>query len=367
MRQDEIVQIAGIEISASKERTNLMTKCVIVGFGRIGKEVLEQARKAGYKDVAWFTSTGVSGQFNYGSTQYEKGTPEQVANGIKRVCSEHDVRIAFVAIPSSGDGAMELAIMQAFIAHDVRIVVAGKASLSQRFRDLEPHIDMIGSDAAVGGGTGVLPSIEQNILPLDPSPITLKGVFNGTMNYILSGRWRRRPMDALLWEAQQLGYAESTFGTHNVALRLFCDELADVRKKTVIVINRTLRRRLGTILVPDDIQHVPLTEESLESYVCEGARCKYVVQVSTESMRFPGSEDAPGSLRLDTPELHVRAGFCHVPADSALDKWLPDGVGNAVEISQGGSHVLVSGEGAGPVTTARRMILNAHRLMQACR
>lgn len=340
-----------------------MTKCVIIGFGRIGKEVLEQARKAGYKDVAWFTSTGVSGQFHYGSSQYDKGTPKQIAEGIRRVCDQHDVRLAFVAIPSSGDGTMELAIMQALISCNVRIVVAGKAALSQRFRDLEPHIDMIGSDAAVGGGTGILPSIEQNILLLDPSPIMLKGVFNGTMNYVLSGRWRHRPMDALLWEAQKLGYAEPTFGTHNAAFGLFSDEIADVRKKTVIVINRTLRKRIGAILVPDDIPYVPLTEAALESYTCEGARCKYVVQISTESSRFPGDESAPGSLKLDMDGLHVHAGFCHVPADSAIDKWLPDGVGNAVEISQGGNHVLVSGEGAGPVATARRMVLNAHRLL----
>lgn len=338
--------------------------CIIFGNGRIGKELMIQANERGYKVVGVVTRSHLLDTASSGTELFGiRAHPENMLKTILPFCDQKQVALAFFAIPSGGNGAAECMLMRPFVMNGIPVITAGKSAMANRFGDLEAYEKLIGCDASVGGGTGFLPTLEQNIIYDEREPITIKGVFNGTMNYILSGRWGGRLVEAVLREAIVQGYAEPVpEGQKPNAHTIFLDEIEDVKKKVTITQVRALRRRMGRMIKLDEFKTVPLGEKDLDGYLAESARVKYVVEMSTEEFRPEIDENAPGSISLHTSGLNVVGGFCNVPADSALDRWLPDGVGNAFKIIQGGNEILVSGEGAGPKVTARRMILNAHRL-----
>lgn len=341
-------------------------KCVIVGYGRIGRELKIQAESVGYQVVAYTTSKRITMYTGHSEDFEVPGDPTSIRAKLVPFCKKEDVQLAFFAIPSGGDGSDELNLMRPFLTNRIPVVTAGKAAMANQFNALENDIHLIGCDASVGGGTGFLPTLDQCIIANDRSPITIKGVLNGTMNYILSGIWEGRPMHAVLREAIDLGYAEPfAEGQKPDALTVFRDEIGDVTKKVAITVNRGLRQSIGFSILPNDIRATDLTEKALMRYAQENARMKYVVQISTEDFTPIVDEKAPGSISLHQAALHIVGGFCHVPAGSPLDGWLPHGVGNAFKISQGGGEILLSGEGAGPRATARRMVLNANRLAPA--
>lgn len=350
---------------------------VIFGAGNVGNEIRHQAEVLGHTVVAQFRSgsvtlggkligSGRSGRVVGGTTTQFSGKDsiEDVDAQMHRICQMHPITFAPLAMPSGGDGGFEAELMKRLVNGGLLPVTAGKAAFANRFAELEDIVDSIGCDAAVGGGIGIIPKLEEDLMVEDPSPIVGQYVTNATLNYILSGRWRRRPMNMLIQEACDLGYAEpESDGGLPTSFRVFTVEIDDVRKKNVILVNRIFRKRIGRILTFEDIKLTQLTEAALASYTAESARYKYVVYLSTEP--FESCEIDPtasGSISFDMDGLHIAGGFKHVPADSALDKWLPDGVGNAFEFEQAGNPILASGEGAGRVPTARRVLLNMMRM-----
>ncbi|HEY4488851.1 MAG TPA: hypothetical protein VJB97_05025 [Candidatus Paceibacterota bacterium] len=349
---------------------------VIFGAGNVGSELRRQAEALGHTVIAQYRSN----QFIEGGRLIVSGRERTVEDGrivrynslndvavvrdFKRFTDTYGFRYVLSAMPSGGDGAFEADLLRICAQMHKSPITAGKAAIANRSAELEDILDKVGCDAAVGGGIGIIPKLEQDLMLDDPAPISGQFVANATMNKILSGRWRREPMDRLIHECCTLGYAEpESDGAMPSASRVFTVEIDDVRKKIVILVNKILRRRIKAILKFEDIKLTPLTESALAAYTAESARYKYVVYLSTVPFNPPEIDrKEPGSVWFTMNGLHIVGGFRHVPADSALDKWLPDGVGNAFEFEQAGNPTLASGEGAGRIPTARRMLLNMMRM-----
>ena len=349
---------------------------VIFGAGNVGGELRRQAEALGHTVVAQYRRN----QLIVGGTFAIVGGKPDIVDGhiirynrlndiaIRRDFARFDEKYGFryvlSAMPSGGDGTFEAELLRVSTEMRKSPVTAGKAAIANQSEQLEDILDKIGCDAAVGGGIGIIPKLEQDLMLDDPAPISGQFVANATMNKILSGRWRREPMNRLIHECCTLGYAEpESDGAMPSAFRVFTVEIDDVRKKIVILVNKILRRRIKAILKFEDIKLTPLTESALAAYTAESARYKYVVYLSTVPFNPPEIDrKEPGSVWFTMNGLHIVGGFRHVPADSALDKWLPDGVGNAFEFEQAGNPTLASGEGAGRIPTARRMLLNMMRM-----
>ena len=96
----------------------------------------------------------------------------------------------------------------------------------------------------------------------------------------------------------------------------------------------------------------------LRHVTAQNSRMKYVASMGTDDRPLVGLNDgAPGSLSAKLGNIFVRAGFCHIPQGSAMDRWVPDdGPGNAVNLDQGGFPLILSGEGAGPDATVGSMM-----------
>jgi homoserine dehydrogenase len=92
------------------------------------------------------------------------------------------------------------------------VVTANKAVVAQHGPELEAVARRTGAafrfEAAVGGGIPVLGPLASDLAANEI--IQVRGIVNGTTNYILTSMARdRRPYDEVLRDAQELGYAEA--------------------------------------------------------------------------------------------------------------------------------------------------------------
>ncbi|MEE8434588.1 MAG: homoserine dehydrogenase, partial [bacterium] len=102
-------------------------------------------------------------------------------------------------------------VLQA-LDRDKPVVTANKALLAERAREIFTKVyekDLpIGLEASVAGGIPVLRSLKEGLS--GDRIIEISGIVNGTCNYILSKMTAEgAPFDAVLAEAQSLGYAEA--------------------------------------------------------------------------------------------------------------------------------------------------------------
>jgi len=123
----------------------------------------------------------------------------------------NDPRIDIVVELIGGDGIAREAVLRA-IDNGKHVVTANKALIALHgntiFQNAQQRGVMVAFEAAVAGGIPVIKSIREG---LAGNRIEwLAGIINGTCNYILSAMGEAGgDFDAVLREAQQLGYAEA--------------------------------------------------------------------------------------------------------------------------------------------------------------
>jgi homoserine dehydrogenase len=342
-----------------------MTKKVLIfGAGNIGTEAAAQLRREGY-DVA---GTVRRRRIEFPDMDPYELTDSDSAGEVVRaalnICGKPDVVVS--AMPGSV-AAFENELLIRFAGGGIPFVTAAKVALASNFSRLSPHLDRIGRNATVGGGTMMLDFMRQRLRLSNGLDADVHLVINGTMSYVMSNRWKNRPMEALLRECVALKYAEpSPSGEIPSALELFQGEIKDVVWKTLIVLNDIFFARTNTNASYDDFKIVPLDEQALQRYTASGVRRKYVVRITTKSMESEIERNAPGSIEAvigRNKRVYVHGGFCEIPEGSAFSRWVPDvGPGNAVQIEQGGLVSMTSGDGAGPLATCMSIMHDVRTL-----
>lgn len=337
-------------------------KVVIFGAGGIGSEAKRQVQEAGMELVGMFSKRArfvddVIEPFD------KPGDVEEVLYHLRRLCEVRSVDLGLLAIPSGGDGSTELRYIQTLRGYGADVVTAGKSAVANKFAELMPSLYNVGTTATVGGGTRILPFLKGWLDLTKPFSIGL--VVNGTMSKISSDVWRGRGLDAASKEAVRLKYAEPDPDGKPDPLKIFSGEIEDVQKKLTIIRNIVLREMIG-VGTPEDIKVVPLDMPYLRTATAQNSRMKYVASIGTEDLPIEGlDEGSPGSLSAKLGDVYVKAGFCHIPQGSAMDRWVPDdGPGNAVKLDQGGLPLVLSGEGAGPEATVGSMMKDAFSLLR---
>ena len=194
-----------------------------------------------------------------------------------------------------------------------------------------PHLEQVAArhgasfrySAAVGGGVPMIETLDE---ALKAGPVTrLRGVLNGTCNFVLDRLARGVPFHTAVSEARRLGYAEA-----NAARDLHGDDAAD---KLRILARRAFGPRDGTL--PIGREKLSPAEPGRFSADSEGS---VVRQVATF---LPGQG---GLVRLEK-----------LPADDFLAG--TDGEENRLLISlAGGRELRVTGKGAGRWPTAESVL-----------
>jgi homoserine dehydrogenase len=135
-----------------------MVKVVVVGGpkGTMSGALIERLEKEGLKVVCSLT-----GRYVWVGNDQVKGyisraeTEEEIAVHLAPYIE--GVKVAFIAIPTSGKGEIELAYMRYFLSRGIYVVTFAKGALAYHYAELKPHLHMIGRYATVGGRTLILP------------------------------------------------------------------------------------------------------------------------------------------------------------------------------------------------------------------
>lgn len=249
--------------------------------------------------------------------------------------------VAFLAIPS-GDGVEALGYIRHFAGQGVPIVTCEKGALAERFDEIRPLLAKVGFDAAVGGGTRMLPYLRSR--PRDQI-VSLSGVLNGTLNFLADELTRGVAPEAAAAEALRLRYAEPGAGTFE---EIVASEIGDLSRKARIVANVS---GLADTIAPT---------LALDAHAAARALAE-----ASASRRFAfslGKQERPAvvSARFALGEWCGQVGVFEV---AHLPFQAPRGVENVLAIEEATGTYAVYGPGAGPEATASAMVENAKELL----
>ncbi|MFL5664874.1 MAG: homoserine dehydrogenase, partial [Ktedonobacteraceae bacterium] len=184
-------------------------------------------------------------------------------------------------------------------------------------------------EATVMAGTPVLSTIREGMVGAQISAI--RGILNGTTNYILSAMAAGRDYAEVLAEAQAQGYAEA-------------DPTADVEGYDALAKTLILAAVVfGQPLKPEQVARqgiTGITRENMQMAMQNGKRIKLIA-----------------SLRLDTEsgKLEAQVEPVELPLSDPLARI--DGVTNAITVqSDTLAEITVIGPGAGRLQTAQGLL-----------
>lgn len=343
-----------------------MAKIAVIGHGNIGRHIVRIAAKYGHEVVCVVTRSGIQDAQEDAVQSFQAFRGEDtIAECVAGYAKSQDVRAALLAIPSGGDGAIESAYIRALIRRGVKVVTAGKSALANRFDEIAPHLDELGFDATLGGGT-MIPSFLRQYLFVDRDcPFVLTMVVNGTLNYAQTRVREGVGADQIVDEALRLGFAEPPSNGESLdALKLYKGELPDVARKLAICCNTCIRELTDRTVTQEDFKPTEFTEDDLAHVMSTSSTYVYLVRLCLRErdLEFFREVKLGGSIWAKIGAVYVAGGF--VRREGSLSSWLPNHAGNAAHLVQGGDMNFTKGQGAGPVPTVGAMMINLRDLLK---
>ncbi len=275
-----------------------MIRCVILGYGFLGKRLakeLAQNRVEGVKLVGIASSKG----YIYREKGFKPGElPEAItkASDFREGSSIEliDGRLADLLVELTPtnirDGEPGLSHIRRAIEEGMDVVTANKGPIALAYEELtglaEERGVMLLYEATVGGGIPLI-SLQKRCLMADEL-LEIKGILNGTTNYILSRmHFEGMTFDLALREAQMLGIAE-----RDPSLDI---DGIDTALKIVILANSLMnaRRRLSDVKVKG-VRKV--TSEAVAAAKESGMAIKLIGTASEEELSV-----APRLIKLGDP------------------------------------------------------------------
>ena len=275
-----------------------MIRCVILGYGFLGRRLakeLAQNRVEGVKLVGIASSKG----YIYREKGFKPGElPEAItkASDFREASSIEliDGRLADLLVELTPtnirDGEPGLSHIRRAIEEGMDVVTANKGPIALAYEELtglaEERGVMLLYEATVGGGIPLI-SLQKRCLMADEL-LEIKGILNGTTNYILSRmHFEGMTFDLALREAQMLGIAE-----RDPSLDI---DGIDTALKIVILANSLMnaRRRLSDVKVKG-VRKV--TSEAVAAAKESGMAIKLIGTASEEELSV-----APRLIKLGDP------------------------------------------------------------------
>ncbi|GCE16628.1 homoserine dehydrogenase [Dictyobacter kobayashii] len=186
-------------------------------------------------------------------------------------------------------------------------------------------------EATVMAGTPVLSTVSEGMAGVSVQAV--RGILNGTTNYILSAMAEGRDYAEVLAEAQAQGYAEAD-PTADV-------EGYDVVAKTVILAALVF----GQFIKPEQVQRQGITGVTLEQ-IQQAARAGKRIKLIASISRAADDPQAPLLARVEPVALPLDDALAHV-----------NGAMNAITFHGDSlSAVTISGPGAGRLQTGQGLL-----------
>lgn len=326
-----------------------MIKIAIVGFGTVGQgfaELLIRKRNEIEKAVGKFRVTAIadskssiSGEFSLADAIKMKREMGKLRDDISAMeivrNAEYDVLIEASVTKIGGGDAVEY--IREALKRGKHVITSNKGPIVADFDGLMKLAENNGVklmyEATVGGAMPVIKLAKKYLALCEIESV--KGIFNGTCNYILSRMEEEKlPYEQVLKEAQELGYAEAD-PTYDV-------EGIDAAMKLVIIANTVgVRARYEDVEVTGITQ---ITPEAFQVAAEKGYTIRLIAEVSKEKLRV--------SPRL-VPKYHPLS--IRGTMNAAMFK--TDTAGN----------VFVVGRGAGKEETASAMLSDFYEIYAGSR
>lgn len=202
-----------------------MIRIAIFGFGTVGRGVAEalevnrslvEREVGGYRIVAIADSkSSIYGEFKVLDAIREKEEKGRLPESVKaeELFDAIDFDLLIDTTPTDVfTGEPGLSYIKEAIGRGINVITSSKGPLVVAFSEImklaEKHGVRVGYEATVGGAMPVIKLIRKD---LAGNRVTrVRGILNGTTNYILSRMERERmPYSQILNEAQELGIAEA--------------------------------------------------------------------------------------------------------------------------------------------------------------
>ena len=322
-------------------------KTGIIGAGRIGSVLYKKTVSLGWEIKFILKDDGVY-----------RNLSERMDNLENRQNYFKDLDVVFLAIPTFDDGKTAFDYMTSLLEKNIPVVTCEKGSLSNYFSELEKWIDKIGYSATVGGGTRLLRYLERRI---NPQVNEVQAVINGTLNYIFDEISKGRNLGEVVEEVKRLGYTEP--GASSPIDIINKESLGDAPMKSAILFNVCFRKFTPKRMKAKNVELNKIGKQELRNLITEANNRRYIVSITKGNNK----EDVIGGFKYQIDDWTISAGFKRIDDNPLFRKLIPEGVDNAVLISEGefgreGTYVL-SGPGAGSGPTTNSMIIDAEAIL----
>ncbi len=351
-----------------------MVRTGIIGAGNIGTALLSEARKAGQNVIYVATTSGVydahkvrdlppDSQIKY----YLRAHSElKVASSEDYLAPFKELDCAALAIPTLDDGEQATHYLDELLKY-IPVSTSEKGALSLNFEHFTDSINdgRLGYRAAAGGGTCAIPAMRSRITPRFNGRLDM--IINGTINYILDGRFNGRSTETLVREVKRLNYAEPGENTpFDVGKAEVC---GDLPKKIIVVFNSFMLAldEKDFITINDIMPHITdLTPQMFDDVLDEAKETcvRHVVSIRRTDGR---TEKLKYGFSIRHNGWQIEGGFRSIGNNSAYNPLLTHGVDNVMvmEEDNGDTYILAKGPGAGGPPTARAMLLDFDEMIKA--
>jgi len=279
---------------------------------------------------------------------------------VMQIAGETLPDIVFVAISTRDTGEAARDYILKYVQLGIPVVTCEKGSLAYHAEELMFYVasDMIGFDAACGGGSHILSKARKHVLFI--REFRANAVLNSTLNFIGSRLEAGKTPDEACEEAKAIGIVEP--GSKNFA-EMIRGEIHDVLMKTCVFYNTVFLTAFS--ITPDMFDTAPLTSEGIDQLITL-LRSGYRMVISFDD--FPNKRQyfSEGTFKLTTADFHhIQGGFCDISNESTdFRSWFPQGIENGILVVEAGKVTLeVKGLGARPQPTTDAMIADARKLL----
>lgn len=267
-----------------------------------------------------------------------------------------------IAISTHDDGSAATDLILKAVQLGKPVVTCEKGALSEYFHELLPYLDLIGYNAACGGGSMILELLR------NPTGIErIDAVANGSCNNISHLCEKGKDLDEAVAETQAGGYTDP--GKKTIR-EIVMGELEDACKKAVIIHNLAFRDR------PIRRNMMSFTHFSEDGIYQLFAKHRWENQPWRENefwvkrlviRIFPYEHEKRGNIWKGDPCFWMRTDtHCVVGTFIDAEKVFlcyPEGVTNCLQIQGDGIYDLAFGPGAGIIPTASAMLSDLERLL----
>ncbi|WP_338600393.1 homoserine dehydrogenase [Sulfolobus tengchongensis] len=312
-------------------------KLLLIGYGNVGKAFrkLFHEKKERYPILQNVEIVGIVTRQGLMLGDKENFTVDKQVSVLDAIDYVKPDVIVDMSSPNYKDGEPSVSAYMRALSNGIHVITVNKAPLALKFREIFDVAEKVG--AKIGfQGTVMSGTPSVNLFRIQPvvEVSRIRGILNGTTNYILTRLYEGLSFNEAIKEAKEKGYAEED---PTLDLNGF-DAAAKLTILTNFVMNRNVK--IGDFKFKGITE---ITSEEIRRAKSEGKKIKLIAYADNYTIQV-----SPQVLSPQDPLYYI------------------DGVENALEIQNEIQRIIIRGPGAGPINAAYGALSDLVLLLEGC-